>query len=248
MHFLFMDESFGDPKRNSEPVVLTGVMVPAANHGAVLSKYLELFRAIFQPRQGVVEPQPDVHAVGLFKNIEADDEQRLLFFKGIVDLLLGLKLEIYRAGYFATPEALRLFNRKDHLLGLCLLDILSIVTERHPEKQIWPVMEMNASDRVQDLQFAGMVRSLSYYGDRVGKENVSIKYDNLGELLYSSKRSNLGSIVDCVAYLRQAKEQRERGAVSEFKKKLADIGALLEPSISFERVTALLNSKGDGGN
>jgi len=104
-------------------------------------------------------------------------------------------------------------------------------------------METDRSD-VQDLQFPAMVSSLSYYGARLGKGNISIDYTNLGELLYSTKHSKIGSIVDCVAYLRRATEQQAAGGASEFKQTLAEIGRRLGPSMTLDCVQHLRISKG----
>jgi hypothetical protein len=243
MHFLFMDESFGDTKRHAEPVVLTGILVSAADHAPIRTGYLELLLAASPGEEGIVEQQSEIHAVSLFKSSNGNDAQRFQFFNGIVDLVLRYKIEAYRVGYYYTPELASVFRTKKNLLSLCLLEILSSVTKVHGSEQIWPVMETDRSD-VQDLHFPAMVGSLSYYGARVGKESISIDYTNLGELLYSTKHSKIGSIVDCVAYLRRATEQQAVGGASEFKQRLAEIGRRLDPSMTLDCVQYLRISKG----
>jgi hypothetical protein len=81
---------------------------------------------------------------------------------------------------------------------------------------------------------------LDYMTVRLGKESVSVDNRNLGEVLYTTKRSAHGSVVDCVAYLLHLAFLRSIGHTqTAFKQRLADIASGLSSAIACDEVIEL---------
>lgn len=140
-----MDESFCKRVGPSDVAVLTGLLFPESAYKSFRARYHKLLHTVLPSEENTVEPVPTVHAVELFKDRPATDEQRLEFLNGLVDLVLELHIDIFRVGYWVTPEALRLFGSQSDLLGLCFVELLWSLTDELKQGPIWPVMEIDKS-------------------------------------------------------------------------------------------------------
>lgn len=249
--FLFMDERYAD---NSLPAplratVLTGVLMPTDTHRQFRDRFYELVITALGDTENVISAMPAIHASELFP--EKNDGIRFDFLTGIVDLIVRLQFPIYRIGY-TVSHAARVFKKGEReTLSLCFMGMLFCLKEQLETHTIWPVMEYDGT-ALQDQGFAGTVQGLSYYASRIGPQNCSIDNANLGEVLYTTKRSASGATVDCVAYLLHARHLREKGvALSPFKARLAEIADPLSSVIAFDEIIDLKQEhppKGHRGN
>lgn len=244
MKFLFMDETYSDPGSPAPATVLTELLISADAYPEIRRRFYELVIASMPTKQNVIEPMPMVHASNLFRHLGDDDEGRFTFFEGLCDIILETDLRIYRVGYLRRSVADQM--TEPQTIGLCFLGFLWSLGDALAEGPVWPVME---SDRTteQDRQFAVQIRDIGYHTMRLGPANMSIDNSNLGELLYVTKASSLGALVECVAYLRQAVYLRATGAtLTPFKSRLADIGARLDAAITIDEVIEMNGSQPEG--
>lgn len=210
-HFLFMDENYAEPgaRPQSTSVSLTGLLVPTAKNREFRSGYYTLVHQALQDPAGTVSPMPTIHAMELFP--DKDDATKLRFLEGIVELAVDVWFRVYRIGYHPTPELTRLTGMtKQGIVGLCFASMLFCLKDALTSAVIWPVMEIDQTPD-QDRSFAGSMQFTDFMNSRFGGDGLSIDYENLGEVVYSTKRSAYGSAVDCVAYLLHAKFLREIG-------------------------------------
>ncbi|MET4219820.1 hypothetical protein ABIB00_005044 [Bradyrhizobium sp. LB14.3] len=236
-NFLFMDEKFADegvPLR-ARAISLTGILISADAHRAFKGRFYGLVHRTIGDEQHVISPMPVVHAMDLFPG--KDDDTRFRFLEGIVQIVADLGFRTYRVGYRPTQELLKIVGDKEGVLGLCFASMLHCLEGELAKSVIWPVMEIDRNSSKQDRSFAGLVQSVDYMTSRLGSASMSVHNDNLGELLYTTKKSAYGSLVDCIAYLLHLRFLRSIGhSLTPFKSRLADIASSLEPVISFDEV------------
>jgi hypothetical protein len=237
-NFLFMDEKFADEGAplGARATSLTGVLIPADTHRAFRGRFYGLVHQAIGDEQHVISPMPVVHAMDLFRG--KDDDTRFCFLDGLVQIAIDLGFRTYRVGYRPTPELLKILGGKEGvLLGLCFTSMLCCLKGELAKSVIWPVMEIDRNSLEQDRSFGGLVQNVDYMTSRLGPASMSVQNDNLGEVLYATKKSAYGSLVDCIAYLLHLRFLRSIGQpLTSFKSRLADIASRLEPVISFDEV------------
>jgi hypothetical protein len=197
---LFMDEKYADlgASKSAQVTSLTGLLIPSASHGDFRNRYYRLISSIIEAAPNTISAIPAVHAAELFP--EADDEVRIEFLRDLVKIVVDLDFRIFRIGYYRTPELLKMCKDERGIVGLCFLSLLSCLQNELADSVIWPVMERDQSP-TQDQMFAGLLQTLDYGTYHLGSANMSVNNTNLGEVLYTTKRSAHGSVVDCLAYL-----------------------------------------------
>lgn len=229
-----MDEKYADPKlpRSARITALTGLVVPADGHREFRERFYGLLNRVLVTPDGTIPTMPIIHAADMLP--DKDDAAKHEFFEGIVSIVLDLEFSIYRVGYGTTKELLSLFSGgESEIVRLSFLSILSCLKDRLKSDTIWPVMESDRSV-AQDRGFAGMLQNFDYLRTHLPDTAFSLDNSNLGEVLYSTKRSAYGTVVDCVAYILHAQSIQNLGAeLTSFKSRLADLAALLGPKIGF---------------
>ena len=236
MKFLFMDETYMALAEPGSATVLTGLLVPAATHAEFRKSYHKLLSQVVPSEPNTVPPVLAVHAASLFPELGDNDAPRFAFLEGIADLCLRMDFRIYRVGYLNTEPLRGLLKTDRDVLGLCFVGFLWALGPELEDGPVWPVMESDHSSE-QDSRFAGQVRGIEHYTHHLPPSAISVDNTNLGELLYTTKHSSLGSMVDCVAYLRQARYLRAQGRrLTPFKQRLAKIGDRLDPLVVRDEV------------
>ena len=225
--FLYMDEKYADIKapKGAQAVSLTGVLVPANLHGEFRDRYYALVGAALGDLDHKAPKWPDqrIHASNLLPGATNDD--RYSFLEGLVRLVNEFEFRIFRLGHVRTPENVTALDGELGLVGTSFHSLLTSLRNKFPETQVWPVMEIDRSDR-QDRIFAGTVQRLDYMAARRALPDQALwwKDSNFGEVLYVTKTSSYGSMVDCVSYLLHLKWLDSIGhPLTPFKKRLAEI-------------------------
>jgi hypothetical protein len=172
---------------------------------------------------------PEIHAASLFPS--HPEEIHFRFYEELVRLVIDLELRIYRIGYYATRKLKTTFDGEGGIVGLCFMSMLLCLKTELAHSQIWPVMEIDQTPK-QDRHFAGLVQRLDHATSRLGSSAMSIDNENLGELLYTTKRSAHGAVVDCMAYLlHQGFLRSIDHHQTPYKSRLADIASGLKSMI-----------------
>lgn len=234
--FLFMDERYPDRHlpRDAQSTTLTGVLFDALGHRNMRDGFYDLIEQALGDQEGHISAMPLIHASELFP--AKGDEIKYQFLEGVVELVRALDLKIIRIGYSKSSIE---DTEEEDVMGLLFTSFLGCLKPLLDRGMIWPVMETDQS-KSQDRAFAGLMQNLDYLTSRFGIENTSVDNTNLGEVLYTTKRSAYGSIVDCIAYLLHTRELKARGiSLSKFKTRLAEIADGLSQNLFFEEIIHL---------
>ena len=234
--FLFMDEKYADQRAppNARAISLTGLLVPATAHPEFRRQYYELLTVALGATRTEIPAIPPIHAASLLP--DATDDVRCAFLEGIVSIICQLGFRAYRIGYLKTPEIMNAFKSEKPVVGLCFSGILSCIVPELATSTVWPVMETDGSE-IQDRAFAGSMQFVDYATPLLGPGNITINNENLGEVLYTRKRSAHGTVVDCVSYLLHLRWLRSIGQTqTPYKKRLADIAEGLMPAVAYDKV------------
>lgn len=240
--FFYMDEQYIDPKtyRNAHApqrrpcVSLTGVLIPTDIHAGFRKRFYQAVTTALDIRDNVIPAMPEIHASDLFPGLR--DEVKFNFLEEVVTICTEMNFRIFRVGYFETPQLISMLKDRRGILSVCFFGLLSCLKDELSRNEIWPVMETDNSPE-QDRTFAGQIQSIDYLTSITGGKSMSIDNGNLGELLYSTKRSAYGTVTDCISYLLDARFLQSLGPIaSPFKQKLAAIALKLEPLIVFNEI------------
>lgn len=245
--FLYMDERYVDAQAPPEmqATSLTGLLITADIYPLFRERLFMLLPGFIE---GVERFNVEVHASNLFR--DRPDEEHFEFYNGLVSLVNELDCRVYRRGFNFNPSH-KLFRKKQQdLLGICFRLMLIAVDEFEDNAQIWPVMEIDHKE-VQDQNFAGYVRwmdhatvHLQMIGEGVKElieDNYMIDNTRLGDLHYVSKRSIIGSAVDCLSYLLHCKWLSDKECkLSNYKSRLADIASYIDPSLVNDHVASYI--------
>lgn len=230
MKLLFMDEKYAvqDHPPEFRVTSLTGVLIPQPVYREFRGRFYGLVAAAIDDPENTIStwPHEQLHAQDLLP-AAASDDQRFSFLTGLVSLVNELDLRIYRIGYFATPQVVSFFNDGERgLVATCFIGMLNVLKEETADAQVWPVMEIDHSDG-QDQSFAGSVQASDYAFSRFdSQEGFWVSNANFGEVLYMTKRSGCGALVDNVAYLLHEKWLRSVGHhQTPYKERLGEIAS-----------------------
>ena len=239
--FLFMDEKYPDQgaPRNAQATSLTGVLIPATLHQTFRAQFYGLVAEAIGDPENVISKWPHkmTHASELLPDLP--DDKHFRFLEGLVTLVNRLELRIYRFGYCygGIPQAVCALGGDIVLIGDCFLRILWALKDEG--SQVWPVMETDRSNK-QDQVFAGTVQISDYAHSRFGSEGWWVSEANFGEVLYMTKRSGYGALVDCVASLLHIKWLRSIShPQTKYKERLASIASGLNPAIALDKIAPM---------
>lgn len=235
-----MDERYPDRHlpQHLQATTLTGMIIAAERHRQLREGFYELVSEALAAEGNQIPGLPVVHACNLFP--DKDDKTKFKFLDGLVQLVISLGPKVIRLGYTSTSIS-RAFGKcdVDPTIGLLFTSMLWCIEADLQEAIIWPVMEIDHTS-AQDAAFAGHIQTLDYLTSRLDSRSMSIANRNLGEVLYTTKRSASGAVVDCIAYLLHARTIRNAGVqLSSFKSTLATIGDGLMGCIARDEIIEL---------
>ena len=128
---------------------LTGVLLPQTAYREFRNRFYGLVAAAIGDPEDTISkwPHEQLHAQKLLPTATSND-QRFSFLQGLVPLVNELELRIYRIGYYTTPQVLSLFkNSETGLVAMCFFGMLGVLKDDTSDSQVWPVMEIDHSDR-----------------------------------------------------------------------------------------------------
>lgn len=233
-----MDEKYPD---NGAPHLaritsLTGVLVSAEEHNVFRERFYSLVFDVLGRKKGVVLAPPEIHASKLLPELGDNDEARFGFLREMIQLVNELDHRIYRIGYYSTKNLRRMCPDEKSVVGLCFMSMLFCLQTELISSTVWPVMETDQSNK-QDQSFAGLGQYIDAITAQLGQCAASIDNENLGEVLYATKRSAHTSVVDCVAYLLHLAFLKSiKQKQTPFKSRLAEIATGLNPAIVIDEV------------
>jgi hypothetical protein len=254
VRFLYMDETYPDfslPRRTWS-VCLTGMLVPAASHREIRARFYNAVADAVGRQSNTVPPVMEIHAATLLP--DSDDVTRIAFLANLVSIITDYNLSLFRVGYRRTRTLLNMCGTNAAILGLAFGGMLNLMSQELESTPIWPVMETDRSN-LQDQSFAGAVQFTDHIAAHIGADALSRDQSNLGEVLYSTKRSIYGALVDCAAYLLNVRTLAAQGvALSDYKRQLCTVASQLLPIVQFDEIITMRlempspENSGDGGS
>lgn len=251
MKFLYMDETYPDFSlpRDAWSVCLTGMLVPVDRHREIRARFYEAVANAVGRQPNTVPPVTEIHAAALLPH--ADDNTRVAFLEKVTGIIAEFDLSLYRVGYRRTRILKDLLKTDAAILGIAFSGMLDLISTELKTTPIWPVMEIDHSP-AQDQAFAGSVQFADHIDAHLGPKALSRDQANLGEVLYSTKRSIHGALVDCAAYLLNVRTHAAQGLVSsDYKRRISTLADQLTPAIRFDEVITMRHEKpppGRSGN
>jgi len=236
MKFLYMDETYPDfgLPRAAWSVCLTGMLVPAHRHREIRARFYEAVADAVGRCSNTVPPVTEIHAAALLPH--TDDDTRVAFLEKVADIITSFDLALYRVGYCRTRDLLNMCKTDGDILSLAFGGMLQLISKELETTSIWPVMETDRSEK-QDRAFAGLVQLTDHIEAHIGPRRLAREQANLGEVLYSTKRSIHGALVDCAAYLLNVRTHTRQGLVlSDYKRRLSVVADRLLPAIRYDEV------------
>lgn len=235
--FLYMDERYLDAAvpREHQVVSLSGLLIFSNEYSSFRDRFIKLLPGF---REG--KPRTtNVHASDFFR--DRTDEEHFAFYDGLITLVNELGCRVYRRGMNFVPGHKLFYKNQQEFLRYCFRSMLLAVAELKGNHQIWPVMEIDRS-KVQDDNFAGYVRwmdeattYLNWQGDGVKnliEDDLMVDIERFGEVHYVSKKSIVGSAVDCLAYLLHCNWLQLSGySLTPYKRHIASLASKLDPSL-----------------
>lgn len=252
--FLYMDELYSDRRTfknataNDRPeyVALTGLLVPNGTHAEFRKRFYDAVLTALDIEPNVIPQPPEIHGSNLFPG--RPDDVKYRFLEQIIRACLDLDMQVLRVGYFLNGDIRSAFKRDKNIVSLCFNGILSSIQGLLKSTEIWPVVESDHSP-LQDQHFAGSIQFLDFVTSHLGKRSLTLDNNNLGEMLYCSKRSIYGSTVDLCSYLLDARFLDQSGfEITPFKRKLASIAASLGPMVIYDEIINLTFERSETGN
>ena len=236
--FLYLDEKYLDAGAMDEMQVtsLGGLLVTSEQYPAFRDRLFELLPSF---EQGHDAFETEVHASNLFPGLS--DKERFEFLEGLVALVNDMRCRVIRRGSNLVPGNDTFRKHERSWLFFCFRSVLMAIRDSDIDAQVWPVVEIDHSE-IQDHNFGKFVRwmchataSLNFTGEGVKElidDDKMVDTQGLGDLLYVSKQSIIGSAADCLLYLIHCKWLSENGfTLSEYKTTLANIASKLDSKL-----------------
>ena len=235
MNLMFLDESKSEKVRQSSAYIasMTALIVPAKKYNSVQTAFYDILKPFIQPEENTINlSPPELHGRALLKDLpEADDTMRLQIWHKIVNLVIENQLDIYRVGYYITPEFLSLVKGDRNGISSCWFRITEVTQPVYQEEQLIVIMDGFNKDAVHKM--SGMIRSCDIVRSVGSEDHLSLQNtENLiGEVFYAdSQYSAMIQIVDNISYLRQVNDLSQEGHnFSEFKQKVLAEAKRLDP-------------------
>lgn len=241
--FLYMDERYLDARVPPEHQVvsLTGLLIYTDTYSNFRDGFIKLL-------PGFAEGKPrdtTVHASDFFR--DRTDEEHFTFYKGLTALVNELGCRVYRRGMNFVPGHKLFHKNQQKFIWYCFRSMLLAVADLAGDHQVWPVMEIDRSES-QDNNFAGFVRwmdeattYLNWQGDGVKnliEDDLMVDIERFGEVHYVSKKSIVGSAVDCLAYMLHCRWLDYAGyTLTPYKASIATIASCLNESLVDDNIT-----------
>ncbi len=261
----YLDEKYADSGVCKELQVtsLAGVYIPAEKVVEFRRRFYSLLADIFRhdATDTRIPGLVPCHASELFKDAEKSDgtevtdEDRLEFLRRLVSIVNEMGLYVVRYGYRRNDGVERFFSdpvkdfsaHEKDVLGMIFHGFLPArrVTNHDSrsdphigsdEPVVFYCMEDDGS-HLQSRIFHKNTYVNMWYRERLGPNNMSVAFDQIGDVLSYKKGDPLGVLPDCIGYILHQKWLSERGhCLTKFKSHMAGICEAIRPELLREKI------------
>ena len=263
----YLDEKYADSGVSKELQVtsLTGVYLPADRVVEFRRRLYSLLADIFlyDATDSRIPRLVPCHVSELFKDAEKSDctgvtdDDRLEFLRKLVSIVNEMDLYVVRFGYRRNDGMERLsshlgkdfFAHPKDVLGMIFHGFLpsSRVTNHGSESErytgseepvVFYCMEDDGSAPQRRIFHENIYVNM-WYREFLGA-NLSLAFDQVGDVLSYKKGDPLGVLPDCIGYILHQKWLRDRGHhLTKFKSHMASICEAIRPELLHERIIDL---------
>lgn len=245
LKFMFMDESVSPEIRVNGTRIgsLTGIILSAQQCIALRESFLKVLKPLFTKanEKGIneISPIPEIHGSCMLPT--EDDSVKLRYFKAVAELMAKSDVNIYRVGYYLTPEYLEMFKADKEARGLCWHGLLLVTQQEYEDSYLVPIMDSVNKEHIG--QYCSPIQTLLTFRSIGWDKDLSIRNSEniIGEVFFADSRySILTQVVDVVAYLRCIQDQANEGVtMTSFKKQLLYLNEIIGPQVKYDKVTEL---------
>ncbi len=245
MNLMFLDEC-RSPKLRSGSIFIssmTAVILRADSYKSVRAGFYDILKPFIIPEDNTIDLMPpELHGQDLLRDEPDDDDQnKLNVFHKVVDLVIENQLDIYRVGYYITPEFETTYKSDKYGTSLCWFGITAVTQPAYENEQLIAIMDGFEKKTVEKM--SSMIRNLDIMRSAERGDSLSLKNTEnmIGEVFYADSRySVMIQIVDIVAYLRNVNDLSEEGwPFSSFKEKVLAEAKRLGSVMKYDQVVEI---------
>lgn len=243
--FAFFDESVNQALDTAS---LTAVLVPSEKYVQVRDAVLRIAFEVQAAPPNTVPLPIELHGSEMLKRVEGvSDDDRILVFEKLVNVVVSNQLEVVSVGYTNWSELGFLRQHDDKLHSLNFFGILTGLQPVLAEGLVVPVVdglpggildaerERTRSSPIEPSIFRAFIASVHHHQHlrtvRPGMLSIA-HYEHLVEPTFSdSAHSPLLQLADVMSYLLMVQDVAERFVPTGFKARLAPIAAKLDSSL-----------------
>ncbi|MDH4080363.1 MAG: DUF3800 domain-containing protein [Nitrospira sp.] len=242
MNLMFLDECYSGPVRSDSTFIssMTAVILRADKYNSVRAGFYSILKPFIIPKENTINLMPpELHGRNLLRDEpDGDDRNKLNVFRQVVDLVIESKLDVYRVGYYITPEHKTTFKGDERGTSLCWFGISAVTQPVYENEQLIVIMDGFEKKTVEKMSL--MIRGCDIMRSAERGAAISLKNTEniIGEVFYADSRySVMIQIVDIVAYLRNVNDLSEEGRTfSSFKKKVLAEAKRLDSVMKYDEV------------
>jgi len=233
--FIYLDEC--KDTKHTNIISLTGVLIDSDKYQMIRNKFYSILNPYIQIDENTINMSPpELHGSNLLPEVKNDAEKLKILIE-LVEAIVQAKARVYRSGYYATEQLLKLHGGIDGILSLCFLGIKLQCKNEYKNSMLMPVMD--SVNKPVFKSFSNTIRNLDILRSSSEKEFISLNNtENICEMHFAdSATSSLIQIADITSYLLHAEDyERCNLHITKFKSELIAISKGLLPSIKYNEV------------
>lgn len=245
MNLMFLDECYSAPVRSDSTFIssMTAVIIRADKYNSVRAGFYGILKPFIIPTDNTINLMPpELHGNALLRDEpDDDDRKKLSAFHQVVDLVIENQLDVYRVGYYITPEFKTTFQTDERGVSMCWLGITAVTQPAYENEQLIAIMDGFNKETVGKM--SSMIRGCDIIRSAGSGDSISLKNTEniIGEVFFADSRySVMIQIVDIVAYLRNVNDLSMEGwKFSSFKEKVLAEAKRLDSVMKHDEVIEL---------
>lgn len=242
MNLMFLDDSYSPKLRSDSTFIssMTAVIIPADKYNSIRAGFYGILKPYISPKDNTINLMPpEIHGQALLP--DEPNERKLHTFQQIVDLVIENQLDVYRVGYYITPEFQTTYKDDERGTSFCWLGITAVTQPAYKNEQLIAIMDGFDKKTVGKMSLMISHCDIMRSAGRGGSISLNNTENIIGEVFYADSRySVMIQIVDIVAYLRNVNDQSEEGwTFSSFKEKVLAEAKRLDSVMKHDEVVEL---------
>jgi hypothetical protein len=219
---------------------MTAVIIRADKYNSIRAGFYGILKPYISPKDNTINLMPpEIHGQALLP--DEPNDRKLHTFQQVVDLVIENQLDVYRVGYYITPEFQTTYKDDKRGTSFCWFAITAVTQPVYEKEQLITIMDGFDNKTVGKMSL--MIRNCDIMrsAGRGGSLSLKNTENMIGEVFYADSRySVMIQIVDIVAYLRNVNDLSEEGwPITSFKEKVLAEAKRLDSVMKYDEVVEL---------